>query len=73
MMNRRSFLGAASMASAGLLSSSSQILQAVPQATTEINKVSIRDVKTAAIKIKSYKTHLVKIITDSGCKKRDYR
>ena len=66
MLNRRSFLGMAGVASAGLLSSSSQIIQAMPQAITELNKVKITDVKTAAIKIKKYKTHLVKITTDSG-------
>jgi len=66
MLNRRSFLGMAGVATAGVLSSSSQLLRAMPQATTELGKVKIKDVKTAAIKIKKYKTHLVKITTDSG-------
>jgi len=66
MINRRSFLGVAGAAAAGILTPSSKIVQAMPQAVTELNKVKIVDVKTAAIKIKNYKTHLVKITTDSG-------
>jgi L-alanine-DL-glutamate epimerase-like enolase superfamily enzyme len=56
----------AGAAAAGILTPSSKIVQAMPQAITELNKVKIVDVKTAAIKIKKYKTHLVKITTDSG-------
>jgi L-alanine-DL-glutamate epimerase-like enolase superfamily enzyme len=38
----------------------------MPGAVTEVGKVKIQDVKTAAIKIKKYKTHLVKITTNAG-------
>ena len=45
MINRRSFIGMAGAAAAGILTPSSKIIQAMPQATTELNKV-----KTAILK-----------------------
>ncbi len=65
-MNRRKFLSAAggAVAIASLLERP-RILEAAPQAATELGKVKIRDVKTATIKIK-YDAHLVKVTTDSG-------
>jgi L-alanine-DL-glutamate epimerase-like enolase superfamily enzyme len=65
-LSRRSFLGSAGIATAAVLSQPSQILRAMPQAETELGRVKIVDVHTAAIKIKKYKTHLVKISTDAG-------
>ncbi len=53
------------MTTAGALANAPQILRAAPQAKSEFGKVKITDVKTAAINIK-YKTHLVKVTTDSG-------
>jgi hypothetical protein len=58
MLNRRKFIGTASVATAGILSEPSRIVQAIPKANTELGKVKIKDVKTAAIKIKNYHTHL---------------
>jgi gluconate/galactonate dehydratase len=66
MLSRRSFLGTAGLTAAGLLSTPSRVLKAMPKAETELGKVKIIDVKTAAIKIKKYKTHLVKVTTDAG-------
>jgi len=65
-MDRRKFLSAAggAVAIASLLERP-RILEAAPQAATELGKVKIRDVKTATIKIK-YDAHLVKVTTDSG-------
>jgi len=65
MLTRRSFLRAAGVTAAGVLSYPFQILRAMPKAVTELGKVKIRDVKTAVIDIK-YNTHLVKVTTDSG-------
>jgi len=65
-MNRRKFLSAAGGAVAiACMLERPRILEAAPQAITELGKVKIRDVKTATIKIK-YDAHLVKITTDSG-------
>jgi L-alanine-DL-glutamate epimerase-like enolase superfamily enzyme len=66
MLNRRSFISAASISAATLLYQPSRLLKAMPRAENELGKVKITDVKTAAIGIKKYKTHLVKITTDSG-------
>lgn len=66
MLNRRKFIGTASAATASILSYPSRIVQAIPKADTELGRVKIKDVKTAAIKIKKYHTHLVKVTTDSG-------
>ncbi len=65
MLSRRNFFGAAGLTAAGLLSNPPQILRAMPKASSDFGKVKITDVKTAAIKI-GYKTHLVKVTTDSG-------
>jgi len=66
MLNRRNFLAITSgVAAAGFLAERSQVVQAMPQATTELGKVKVRDVKTASVKIK-YDAHLVKVTTDSG-------
>ncbi|MHC4702635.1 MAG: enolase-like domain-containing protein, partial [Planctomycetota bacterium] len=65
-MNRRKFLTAASSAMVlNSLLERPRVLEAAPQAATELGKVKIRDVKTATIKIK-YDAHLVKVTTDSG-------
>ncbi|UCC96651.1 MAG: mandelate racemase/muconate lactonizing enzyme family protein [Phycisphaerales bacterium] len=65
-MDRRKFLAAAgSMAAIGTLLERPGILNAAPQATTELGRVKIRDVKTATVRIK-YDAHLVKVTTDSG-------
>jgi len=65
-MNRRNFLTAAGGAvTIASLLERPRILEAAPQAATELGKVKIRDVKTATIKIK-YDAHLVKVTTDSG-------
>jgi len=66
MITRKKFLGIAGLATAAYFTESSKILRAVPKAETELGKVKITDVKTAAIIIKKYKTHLVKVETDSG-------
>ena len=66
MTNRRDFLSMAGLAAAGILSAPGKILQAKPEAVNDLGKIKITDVKTAAIKIKKYKTHLVKVETDSG-------
>ncbi|MFC2136110.1 mandelate racemase/muconate lactonizing enzyme family protein [Bacteroidota bacterium] len=66
MISRRTFINTAGLTAAGLITKPTQILKAKPNAVTEIGKVKITDVKTAAIKIKKYKTHLIKIETDSG-------
>ncbi len=65
-MDRRKFLSAAggAVAIASILERP-HILEAAPQAATELGKVKIRDVKTATVKIK-YDAHLVKVTTDSG-------
>lgn len=39
--------------------------QEVPEGTTELGRVKIRDVKTASLKLR-YPVHLVKIVTDAG-------
>lgn len=66
MLNRRKFLGSAVASAAGIMSHPSIMLSSMPKASTTLDKVKITDVKTAAIKIKKYKTHLVKVITDAG-------
>ena len=65
MLTRRNFFGAAGLATAGALSYSGQILKAMPSASGSFGNVKVRDVKTAAIDV-GYKTHLVKVTTDSG-------
>lgn len=65
MLSRRTFLGAAGLTASGLVAAPSRILQAAPSATTHLGQVRITDVKTAAIDI-GYKTHLIKVTTDSG-------
>jgi L-alanine-DL-glutamate epimerase-like enolase superfamily enzyme len=65
MITRRSFIGGAGLTATGLAIAPSKILQAAPAAKTQLGQVKITDVKTAAIDIK-YKTHLVKVTTDSG-------
>ena len=64
-MNRRSFLKTAAVGSTGALAAPSHLLSAVPAAKSVLGAVKITDVKTAAIDI-GYKTHLVKVTTDSG-------
>ena len=65
-MDRRKFLTTADAAVAmNSLLDRPRVLEAAPQAATELGKVKIRDVKTATIKIK-YDAHLVKVTTDSG-------
>ncbi len=64
-MNRRSFLKSAALGSTGALAAPSQLLGAVPAARSALGAVKITDVKTAAIDI-GYKTHLIKVTTDSG-------
>jgi L-alanine-DL-glutamate epimerase-like enolase superfamily enzyme len=66
MFTRRSFLSTAGLTAAGIMSVPSSIIKAAPKAETELGKVKIVDIQTAAIKIKKYKTHLVKVTTDSG-------
>jgi len=66
MLNRRSFLRTGSITLAASLASGPRSLQAAAGGESAAGRVKITDVKTAAIKIKKYKTHLVKIITDSG-------
>ncbi len=66
MISRRSFISAAGISSAAMLANPGKILQAKPEAEKDLGKVKITDVKTAAIKIKNYKTHLVKVETDAG-------
>ena len=66
MATRRGFIGAAGVMTAGLLTKPSILFGSVPKAAYDMNKVKITDVKTAAVIIKKYKTHLIKITTDSG-------
>jgi gluconate/galactonate dehydratase len=65
MMNRRKFMGISGLSAAAFFTDS-KILKAVPNAEMDLGKVKITDVKTAAIKVKKYTTHLVKVETDSG-------
>jgi L-alanine-DL-glutamate epimerase-like enolase superfamily enzyme len=65
MVTRRSFIGTTALAATGSLSMPGKILQANPGFESELGKVKIRDIQTAAIKLK-YKTHLVRIVTDAG-------
>jgi len=64
-MNRRKFMGISGLSAAAFFTDS-KILKAVPNAEMDLGKVKITDVKTAAIKVKNYTTHLVKVETDSG-------
>ena len=66
MLSRRTFLGTTGLAVAGMMAQPLKIINAKPNVVTELGKVKITDVKTAAIIIKKYKTHLVKVETDSG-------
>jgi L-alanine-DL-glutamate epimerase-like enolase superfamily enzyme len=66
MISRRNFLGAMGLATAGALAPSAGRAQEMPTtAKRRLGQVKITDVKTAAIDIR-YKTHLVKVTTDSG-------
>ncbi len=65
MINRRKFLGLTGLTTASFFANS-KILKAIPSAESDFGKVKIIDVKTTAIKIKKYTTHLVKVETDSG-------
>ena len=69
MLTRRRFIGGlgtagAGVAATGMLSSPFRATAAARKASVELGNVKITDVKTAAIDIK-YKTHLVKVTTDS--------
>jgi len=66
MVTRRNFVSAAGVFTTGLYTNPSNILRSVPKVVHDLGKVKIRDVRTAAVKIKKYKTHLIKITTDSG-------
>jgi L-alanine-DL-glutamate epimerase-like enolase superfamily enzyme len=66
MITRRNFLGAMGLATAGALAPSAGRSQEMTTAAKRLlGQVKITDVKTAAIDIR-YKTHLVKVTTDSG-------
>lgn len=66
MITRRNFFAsAAGIAAAGFIPKKSQVIHAMPKATSDLGKVKILDVKTASINI-NYAAHLVKITTDSG-------
>jgi L-alanine-DL-glutamate epimerase-like enolase superfamily enzyme len=64
--DRRSFLATAGIMGGGMLSSSFKWMEKKEKTGIQPSKVKITDIKTAAIQIKKYKTHLVKIETDSG-------
>ena len=66
MISRKKFLGLTSLTAAAVFTNSKSLIAAVPNAETEVGKVKIRDVKVAPVIIKNYKTHLVKVETDSG-------
>jgi len=66
MISRKKFLSITSLSTAALLTNAKSITAAVPGTESELGKVKIRDIKVAPIIIKNYKTHLVKIVTDSG-------
>lgn len=65
LTRRKLFSAAGSMAAAGCLLSRPRILDAAPQAATELGRVKIVDVKTTSLRIR-YPAHLVKVVTDSG-------
>lgn len=66
MLSRRKLLATAGgLAAAGYVLRRPRVLQAAPQAATELGRVKIRDVKTATLRL-NYPIHLVKVTTDSG-------
>ncbi|RKX33385.1 MAG: hypothetical protein DRP71_10475 [Verrucomicrobia bacterium] len=66
MINRRNFLGAMGLATAGVLAPTAGRSQERTAAIRRLaGQIKITDIKTAAIDIR-YKTHLVKVTTDSG-------
>jgi L-alanine-DL-glutamate epimerase-like enolase superfamily enzyme len=67
MLTRRNLLAAVGGVAAGsFLLERPHIVEAVPEASTELGKVKIRDVKTASVRLTYYDAHLVKVITDAG-------
>ena len=67
MPTRRELLASTGGLAAGsLLSEGSPVLQAAPQAASELGRVKIRDVKTASVQLSHYAVHMVKIETDAG-------
>lgn len=66
MISRRKFLQGGGLLAAGALAAPSRLSGATPaDPSGKVGQVKITSVKTAAIDIK-YKTHLVKVTTDSG-------
>ena len=66
-MNRRNAIKTgAALSSIAALSPLSLIGRAVPNAETDMGKVTITDVKTASIRLGNYDTHLVKVFTNVG-------
>ena len=66
MISRKKFLGLTGLTTAAFFTNSNRILRAFPNAEKDLGKVKITDIKTAAIRLKKYKTHLIKVETDSG-------
>ena len=66
MLSRRRFFGAAGMATAGMITTPSRILEVEQKSVTELGKVKITDVRTAVLNLNKYNTTLIKVMTDSG-------
>lgn len=66
MISRKKFLSLTGLSAAAFITNKKAVEIALPNAETELGKVKIKDIKVAPVMIKNYKTHLVKVETDSG-------